>query len=422
MNQFNNISNLPPTSLHAAQSHTQSTHANTLAPPNGQYTDDLLQRCITQYAAIKDPTPQQLEDLTRWRCKMRRVSHRSLTHPCPHCWMRFEHLNRHYTVNCNPWLTERNYMLTIVSENRLYSAPAEPTSTASTTAVNNTVDERICSYHTNEQHSNTLLPLWCTKHHICTTCTNSPANLYHSQLLMCSHCNTPAQLDHENATMFTIRRRANDCGLVVVNAIIDCFLISTSKRRTYISHDKDMRVIIRNQRKRFNAHEMYELHDLELALETQDFTSVPWQAHSQLDLPQEIPQQVLAFLIRPEQEHYYAYIRHSPTQWKIFDSTYGIISTILLCTTDLQHIMKRYIVFNDQCAIKAIINSSRCYNDGHACERGETFCKSGTHLLCSNCATRTTPTDSGTRTSANLCICNYIHSESIATEHMELQM
>jgi hypothetical protein len=423
--QFENIpiqqSSTRPPPAQPAQSSvlTQSSFQHQHTPPDGIFTEDLLMQCITHYYTIPHRTNAEQTQLNLWCNTMKQANHRqpwSNGTPCTKCWMRFHKMSAHIVVKCQAYTTMRADLTTVAStiSNSQLFVNTDPNTTDTTDTTADTLN--ICcigGIQTHSSHSDELLPLWCSKHHVCTTCIREYHHKHesHSVILSCIKCKTLPQLDCRRAVLFTIQRRTNDSGVMSINSIIDAFQATASGRRTYIEHETDMREIAKQKRKRYKPYTHYELGDLEQALNKQDLTSIIWQESVTEPLPEFIPDCVLAFLVQPNLQHFYTFIRMSnQNNWRIFDSAFGLISKPVFTTIQLQRLIQPYKQYTDFSALRAIVTSTSCHNHiPNRCVSANIFCKSGNHLLCDSCTSATSPIDNNI--DLHHCTCNFTNQQ-----------
>ena len=243
----------------------------------------------------------------------------------------------------------------------------------------------VCSYasHIDEATDSTLLRLWCKDHYICARCiflytiTDS-----HSPILTCCKCkNQIPEPTDRSKPLYTISRVGNDCALVTANAIIHRFRDS----RVFITHHPEMSRIVQSFRT-FEDGMEYDMMEILQALADRNFHHTNCMIWHLDNTSNEvvIPDDALAILVKSPQ-HFYAYIKKGPNQWRLFDSTFVHLKRFV-SFQELKILLEPFMDSKYNTAAVAIVNRQPCAVNNSSCDPIASKARiCGKHLVCGRC-------------------------------------
>jgi len=182
--------------------------------------------------------------------------------------------------------------------------------------------------------------------------------------------------------LYTIPRASNDCALVTANAIIyrfkDAFL------RDFVTHP-EMSLIVQNFRT-FEEGMEYDMMEILLAMAERGFYHTNCMIWHLDNISNEvvIPDDALTILVKSPQ-HFYAYIKKGPDQWRLFDSTYCHLKRFV-SFQELKILLEPFMDSKYNTAAVAIVNRQPCAVNNSSCELIASKARiCGKHLVCSRC-------------------------------------
>lgn len=245
----------------------------------------------------------------------------------------------------------------------------------------------VCSYpsHIEEATESVLIRLWCKEHYICARCiflytiTDS-----HSPILTCCKCkNQIPEPTDRSKPKYTIARAGNDCALVTANAIIHRFRDAYS--RDFITHHPEMCRIVESFRT-FEDGMEYDMMEILQALAEREFYHTNCMIWHLDNTSNEvvIPDDALTILVKSPQ-HFYAYIKKGPDQWRLFDSTFDHLRRFV-SFQELKILLEPFMDSKYNTAAVAIVNRQPCAVNNSSCDPIASKARiCGKHLVCSRC-------------------------------------
>lgn len=344
-------------------------------PTSIEYTEDIASRVLS------NPLLTIFYDLARKILKESTRKKKDI--PCRTCWLRFSKSGMvyHKQHTCLEALQFRSNILAsehYISTNlpTIYS----PNNSQETLACH-------CTMHIEDNTCTTFVPYFCNTHYVCTDCVYRHNHETMSSIVMlCPSC-VPTPVD-TSQPMFTIPRRTNDCGLLMINAIIHHYRLTTTFTiRNYITHE-DMRLALRlSSLDRYRSGMMYEYYHVMYALETLHFCTIPivdLSHHCVYFIDQ------LVALIVVGNNHFYTYLRRHNNKWGLFDSMYGMMENPMFSDVEISCLVLSLASHTSTHTVSGIINTQSCtfYTHPNTCTRQATIlCTSNQHLICDLCNT-----------------------------------